>query len=75
MAVRIFPSSFECDCGHQAHFFENTIREMEDESRHRRRPIRVTDSEDDGHAVEFTVGDASAVIYPRLGRCEIKGFK
>jgi hypothetical protein len=75
MAVRIFPSSFECDCGHQAHFFENTIREMEDESRRRRRPIRVTDSEDDGHAVEFTVGDASAVICPRLGRCEIKGFK
>ena len=28
MPKEIFPSSFECDCGHQSDFFENTIREM-----------------------------------------------
>jgi hypothetical protein len=27
MPKEIFPSSYECDCGHQSHFFENTIRE------------------------------------------------
>ena len=28
MPKEIFPSSFECDCGHQSDFFENTVREM-----------------------------------------------
>ncbi len=32
MPKEIFPSSFECDCGHQSHFCENTIREMEEMS-------------------------------------------
>jgi hypothetical protein len=27
MPKEIFPSSYECDCGHQSHFFENTIKE------------------------------------------------
>jgi hypothetical protein len=25
MPKEIFPSSFECDCGHQSDFFENTV--------------------------------------------------
>ncbi len=74
MARLIIPSSFECDCGHQAHFGENSIREMEEESRRARRPIRIIDSEDDKHAIEFFQGEATAVICPRLGRCEIKGW-
>ncbi len=30
MPKEIFPSSFECDCGYQSHFFENTTKEMYD---------------------------------------------
>ena len=71
MSCRIIPSSFECDCGHQAHFGENPIREMEEESRRRRRPIRLIDSADDKHAIEFFRGQATAVLCPRIGRCEI----
>lgn len=28
MPKELFPSSCECDCGHQSHFSENAIREM-----------------------------------------------
>lgn len=28
MPKEIFPSSFECDCGQECHFFERTIREL-----------------------------------------------
>jgi hypothetical protein len=33
MPKEIYPSSYECDCGHQSHFFENTIREIKAMSR------------------------------------------
>ena len=75
MARRIIPSSFECDCGYQAHFFENTIREMEEESRLRKRAIRIIDSGDGKHAIEFYKGHATAVLCPRDGRCEITGWQ
>jgi hypothetical protein len=74
MAKRIIPSSFECDCGHLSHFFERTIWEMEADSRRRRKPIRILDSEREEHAIEFLGGKAVAVICPRLGRCEIAGW-
>ena len=47
---------------------------MEEESRRARRPIRIIDSEDDKHAIEFHRGKATAVLCPHLGRCEIKGW-
>ena len=75
MALLIIPSSFECDCGHQADFGESSIREMKEESRRARRPIRISDSEDDEHAVEFFKGEATVVICPRLGRCDIRGWR
>ncbi len=71
MAKRLIPSSFECDCGHQSHFCEGTVRELEEQSRWRRKPIELLDSEVDEHAIEFRDGRAAAVICPRLGRREI----
>jgi hypothetical protein len=35
MPKEIFPSSYECDCGHQSHFFESTVRAMKALSRKR----------------------------------------
>jgi hypothetical protein len=33
MPKEIFPSSYECDCGHRLDFCENTIREIKAMSR------------------------------------------
>ncbi len=27
MPKEIFPSSYVCDCGHESHFFENTVKD------------------------------------------------
>ena len=74
MARHIIPSSFECDCGHQSHFFEGTVRDMETASRRRHKPMLLLDSEAEEHAVEFEEGRATAVICPKLGRCLITGW-
>jgi len=66
MTRRRFPSSFECDCGHRSHFSENTVREAEEYSSRRRKPMRLLDSEKEEHAIEFKNGRA-AVICPTLG--------
>ena len=47
MPKEIFPSSYECDCGHQSHFFENTIREIKAMSR--KKKVRLGDSAADEH--------------------------
>ena len=73
MARHVFPSSFECDCGHQSHFFERTVREMEANSRRGRKLVRLLDSEAQEHAVEFSNGRAAAIVCPKLGRREITG--
>lgn len=69
MAEFLFPSSYRCDCGHESHFFERTIRELTKMS-HRKRQY-LADSEPDEHKIEFSHGRAAAVICPRLGRREI----
>jgi hypothetical protein len=68
MARCLYPSSFECDCGHQSHFSEGTVREMETDSKRRRKPMHLLDSEKQEHAVVFENGQATAVICPKLGR-------
>jgi hypothetical protein len=75
MAKRRIPSSFVCDCGHKSHFSENTVREMEAASRHKKRPIWLADSEPEEHDIEFKNGLAATVICPKLGRCEITGWE
>jgi hypothetical protein len=66
MALHVFPSSYRCDCGHESHFSERTVREMRKVSQRRRQLLG--DSERDEHTIEFEGGQAVAVICPRLGR-------
>lgn len=68
MATFIFPSSYRCDCGHELHFAERTIREIAAMSQHK--PERIGEGHDP-HMVEFVEGRAGAVICPALGRCKI----
>ena len=51
MAKEIFPSSYQCDCGHQSDFFENTVRELKQKSMKRR--IYLVDGENDEHTIVF----------------------
>ena len=62
MPKEIFPSSYECDCGHQSHFFENTIREIKTMSR--KKKVRLGDSEPDEHIIVFYKGEMVDIICP-----------
>lgn len=42
MPEEIFPSSYRCDCGHEFHFSEGTVREAKKMSR--RKEIRLGDA-------------------------------
>jgi hypothetical protein len=66
MALYLHPSSYRCDCGHESHFTEGTVREMQQKSRRKRQLL--VDSESDEHMIEFESCQAVAVICPRLGR-------
>lgn len=71
MAKHLYPSSFECDCGHRSHFSERVVREMREKSQKSRKPQGLLDSDVDEHEIEFRDGRATAVVCPRLGRREI----
>ena len=73
MARRMVPSSFECDCGHQSHFCEGTVRDMEADSRRRHKRMHLLDSDAEEHAIQFKDGVATAVICPKQGRRKITG--
>jgi hypothetical protein len=73
MAKELFPSSFECDCGHQSHFFENTINEMKKMSA--RKKTRLGDSEDNEHTIIFHKGKAIEIECPDKGKCIISEFE
>jgi hypothetical protein len=67
MATEIFPSSYICDCGHEAHFFENTICEMKRLSLRKKVSIG-----DDDHGMVFHKGKAIETICPHRGSCPFK---
>jgi hypothetical protein len=62
MPRELFPSSFECDCGHQSDFFENTIKEMKAMS-HKKR-VRLGDAAPDEHFIVFYKGKMVDIICP-----------
>ena len=63
MPKEIYPSSYECDCGHQSHFFENTIKEAKAMSY--RKKIRLSDSAPDEHWIVFYKGEMAGIICPK----------
>ena len=69
MAIELYPSSFRCDCGHESDFFENTVRDMEKESKKKR--VTLGDGEDNEHTIVFFKGEAIEIICPKLGSCAI----
>ena len=63
MPKEIGLSSYECDCGHQSHFFANTIREAKAISH--KRTVRLGDSEADEHTIVFEHGKMVNILCPR----------
>jgi len=64
MPKELFPSSYECDCGHISHFFENTIRECKKESH--RKEISLGDSSlENEHIIVFYQGEMIDIICPK----------
>lgn len=64
MAKELFPSSYECDCGHQLHFFENTVRGMKEMSLKKR--VRLREG-GDAHTVVFHKGEMVEIFCPVRG--------
>ena len=56
-------SSYQCDCGHQSHFFANTIKEAKAMSQ--RRTVRLYDSEADQHTIVFEQGKLVEILCPK----------
>ena len=69
MAKEMFPSSYECDCGHESDFFEDTVEEMK--ARSRRGKVELGDGTDNEHTIVFRGGEATEIVCPRRGRCII----
>ena len=73
MAKEIFPSSYQCDCGHESDFFENTVKEMKRMSKNKK--VRLSDGEDDEHTIVFYREEAVEIICPKLGKCIITVYE
>jgi hypothetical protein len=63
MPKEIFPSSFECDCGHQSDFFENTIRDMKAMSQ--KKKVYLADSAPEEHTIVFYKGKMVEIQCPK----------
>jgi hypothetical protein len=63
MSKEIFPSSYECDCGQQSHFFENMVKAMKAMSQKKR--VRLVDAALEEHIIVFDQGGMVEVIYPK----------
>ena len=74
MPKEIYPSSYECDCGHQSHFCENTIRDIKAMSR--KKKVRLLDSEPDEHIIVFHKGEMVDITCPKQKASEsLKGLQ
>jgi len=69
MAREIYPSSYECDCGHRSHFFERTVKEIKKLSLKKRQLL--ADSEAEEHAIVFYRGQMVEIICPKVEAKEL----
>jgi hypothetical protein len=63
MPKEISPSSFECDCGHQSDFFENTVREMKAMSQ--KKKVYLGDAAPEEHTIVFYRGKMVEMLCPK----------
>ena len=63
MPKEIFPSSFECDCGHQSDFSEQTVRELKTMSQ--KKKVYLADSAPEEHTIVFHRGKLVEIQCPK----------
>jgi hypothetical protein len=69
MPKEIQPSSYECDCGYVAHFFENTVKEVKERSLTKRQWLSDGIGTEN-HIVVFENAKMTAMLCPRQGHHE-----
>ena len=69
MPREIFPSSYECDCGYVAHFFENTVKEVKKLSQAKRQWL-ADGTGTEKHIVVFDDGEMTTMLCPKQGHSE-----
>ena len=60
MPTEIFPSSYECDCGHRSDFFETTVWDAKAMSHTKK--VYLADSASDEHTIVFYHGKMIAIL-------------
>ena len=63
MPKEIFPSSFECDCGHESDFSERTVRDMKAMSH--KKKVYLADSTPEEHTIVFYRGKMVEIQCPK----------
>jgi hypothetical protein len=63
MPKEIFPSSFECDCGHESDFSERTVRDMKAMSQ--KKKVYLADSAPEEHTIVFYRGKMVEIQCPK----------
>ena len=63
MPKEIFPSSFECDCGHQSDFAERIVRDLRAMSQ--KKKVYLSDSTPEEHTIVFYRGKLLEVQCPK----------
>jgi hypothetical protein len=63
MPKEIFPSSFECDCGHQSDFSERTVREIKAMSQ--KKKVYLADTAPEKHTIVFYRGKMVEIQCPK----------
>ena len=64
MPKELFPSFYECDCGHISHFFENIIRATKEASQPREIHLYDGATVDQDHIIVFSGGKMVDIICP-----------
>src|SRR5215470_9059538 len=63
MPKEIFPSSFECDCGHQSDFAERIVRDLRAMSQ--KKKVYLADSAPEEHTIVFYRGKLVEIQCPK----------
>ena len=63
MPKEILFSSYECNCGHQSHFSENTVREAKEMSH--KRKVHLGDAATQEHIIVFDQGTMVEILCPK----------
>jgi len=60
----LYPSSYECDCCHQSHFFWNTVLECKQKSQ--KKPVYLGDADAEEDTIVFEKGEMTEIPLSKI---------